>query len=164
MGHSRVRVPAAADPDNISLPAAATVPDNLITAYFALFDCLSLPIPSSLPAAVPPAESDEAFLIYGAGATVGHYLIQLLHLAGYHQIIATASPKHHAYLRSLGAKHVFDYSDKDLSSKVLYVNNGKPIKYAVDCITAETTLKQVAGVVGQGSVVSMMLPLKEGST
>jgi len=85
-------------------------------------------------------------------------------LAGYKSIIATASPKNHEYLKSLGATDVFDYSDPELSSKILSAAGGKPLKYAVDCVTAEETLHKVAEVVGEGSIVSMLLPIKEGGS
>lgn len=33
-------------------------------------------------------------------------------------VVATASPKHHDAIRSLGAKHVFDYNDPDVVFKI----------------------------------------------
>ncbi|KIJ54027.1 hypothetical protein M422DRAFT_25016 [Sphaerobolus stellatus SS14] len=151
-------------PDNVGLPEAATVPDNFITAYFTLFDSLRLPIPASLPSTNPPPEKETSFLIYGAGSTAGQFMIQILHLAGYKSIFATASPRHHEYLRSLGASDLFDYADHELSSKILSANKGKPIKYVVDCISAESTLKQIAPVVAERSLVGLLLPIKEGSS
>ncbi|KAF8529727.1 chaperonin 10-like protein [Hysterangium stoloniferum] len=41
-------------PDTLASQEAATIPDNLVTSYFVLFDSLRLPIPSSLPASSPP--------------------------------------------------------------------------------------------------------------
>ncbi|KAF8579970.1 GroES-like protein [Ramaria rubella] len=151
-------------PDSLSFQDAVTIPDNFVTAYFSLFDSLRLPIPTSLPATSSPPEKDTPILIYGSGTTAGQYLIQVLRLAGYTRILTTASAKHHDHLRSLGATDVFDYSDDDLSDKILEANNKKPIKYAVDCVTAESSLKQVSKVVGKGSVVSLLLPIKEGTS
>jgi NADPH:quinone reductase-like Zn-dependent oxidoreductase len=148
----------------LDLAEAATIPDNFVTAYFTLFDNLRLPIPTSLPEVHPPLEKDTPILIYGSGTTVGQYLIQLLRLAGYRRILTTASTKHHDHLLSLGATEVFDYSQDDLSDQILASTNGQLVKYAVDCVTAEVTLQKIAKVVGKGSIVALLLPIKEGST
>jgi len=47
------------------------------------------------------------FLVYSGSTGVGHYAIQLAHLSGY-KVVATASPKNHRTLESLGADVVFD--------------------------------------------------------
>ncbi|KAG2341926.1 hypothetical protein BDR05DRAFT_964578 [Suillus weaverae] len=54
-----------------------------------------------------------------AGAMPGQYTIQLLALAGYKRVIATASPRHHSYLKSLGAAYIVDYSADDMPEKIL---------------------------------------------
>lgn len=151
-------------PDSLNLAEAATIPDNFVTAYFTLFDSLRLPVPISLPALQPPVEKDTPILIYGSGTTAGQYLIQLLRLAGYRRILTTASPKHREHLLSLGATDVFDYSQSNLSDHILASTHGQPVKYVVDCVAAESTLQQIAKVVGKGSIVSILLPIKEGST
>jgi len=58
---------------------------------------------------------------------------------------------------------VFDYSRPDLADQILAATRGQPVKYVVDCVSAESTLQQVAKVVGRGSIVSLLLPIKEGS-
>ncbi|KAJ7763525.1 hypothetical protein DFH07DRAFT_1059231, partial [Mycena maculata] len=50
-------------PDSLALAAAATIPDNFVTAFFTLFDQLSLPI---FPAPAPPPDHAIPILIYGA--------------------------------------------------------------------------------------------------
>ena len=47
------------------------------------------------------------FLVYSGSTAVGHYAVQLAHLSGY-KVVATASPKNHGTLESLGADVVFD--------------------------------------------------------
>ncbi|KAF8872003.1 hypothetical protein BD779DRAFT_1679993 [Infundibulicybe gibba] len=81
-----------------------TIPDNFITAFYTLFNQLGLPVPS-YPVRSAPAQGEEPILVYGAGATSGQFALQLLRSTGYTHIIATASPAHHEYLRSLGATH-----------------------------------------------------------
>ncbi|KAG1886163.1 chaperonin 10-like protein [Suillus subluteus] len=80
-------------PDDYSLEAAATIPDNFMTAFTRCSIVWDLLCPQT------------PILVYGAGATSGQYAIQLLALAGYKRVIATASPRHHPYLKSLGATH-----------------------------------------------------------
>ncbi|KAJ6518345.1 hypothetical protein C8R47DRAFT_1232499, partial [Mycena vitilis] len=105
-------------PQSLALDAAATIPDNFITAFYTIFDQLALPIPTSFLAATPPPIHETPILVYGAGATAGQYAVQLLRAAGYNNISATASPAHHEYLRSLGATHVFDYRSPTLAAEV----------------------------------------------
>lgn len=124
--------------DNYSLEAAATIPDNFITAFYTLFDCLGL-APPAFPISVPPPHAETPILVYGAGATSGQYAVQLLALAGYKQVIATASPRHHSYLKSVGAAHVIDYSADDMPEKILLAA-GKNVQFVLDCISAEGTL------------------------
>ncbi|KAH7922794.1 GroES-like protein [Leucogyrophana mollusca] len=149
-------------PDSLSLEEAATIPDNFITAFYTLFDCLGLPLPT-FPVSAPPQRADTPILIYGAGATSGQYTIQLLALAGYNRIIATASPKHHEYLRSLGAHHTIDYRSPGLEEEILLAA-GESIDLAVDCISAEETLAKISKVMSANSSVALLLPVKEGNS
>jgi len=112
---------------------------------------------------IPPKTTP--ILIYGAGSTTGQYAIQLLHAAGYTNVLATASPKHHEYLKSLGAKHVFDYRGdaSSLASQILSVTQGAKIDYVLDCVTAQGTLARIAQIVNpNGGKVALLLPIKEG--
>lgn len=152
-------------PDNFALDAAATIPDNCATAFFTLFDQLSLPIPSSFPATSPPPNRDTAILVYGAGSTTGQYTLQLLHAAGYTNVVATASPKHHALLRALGATHVFDYATPTLAADIAAAIGGDgKIALAVDSISADGTIAKIAQVLRPGGVAAFLLPIKVGDT
>ncbi|KAJ3856764.1 chaperonin 10-like protein [Lentinula lateritia] len=155
-------------PDSVSLEAAAAIPDNFIAAFNSLFnpEYLGLPYPTSFPAPESPPFADVPILIYGAGSTTGHYAIQLLHSAGYTNVLVTASPKHHEYLRSLGATHTFDYNSpaliEDINSVVTASEGGK-LKFVLDCITAQTTMAAISKVVSIEGTVAVLLPLKLGS-
>lgn len=65
-------------PASLPLEAAATIPDNFVTAYYTLFDQLGLPVPKTLGLAdkveEKPEQADTPILIYGAGATSGQYV------------------------------------------------------------------------------------------
>jgi NADPH:quinone reductase-like Zn-dependent oxidoreductase len=142
------------------LAEAASIPDNFITAFYTLFNQLSLPIPSSFPSSTPPPNANIPILVYGAGATVGQYTIQLLSAAGYTNIVATASAHHHEYLRSLGATETFDYKSPSLVEDV--TRNGK-VSLVIDCITSTATLDIISKLVSSEGTVALMLPIKEGS-
>ncbi|KAG2358800.1 chaperonin 10-like protein [Suillus spraguei] len=148
-------------PDHYSLEAAATIPDNFVTAFHTLFDRLEL-APPTFPISVPPPHAETPILIYGAGSTSGQYAVQLLAFAGYKRVIATASPRHHSYLKSLGAAHVIDYSADDMHEKILLAA-GKNLQFVLDCISAEGTLKSISSVVSRDGMVAMLLPVTEGS-
>jgi hypothetical protein len=142
-----------------------TIPDNFVTAFYTLFNQLSLPIPESFPANSPPPLASTTILIYGAGSTAGQYAIQLLHAAGYQNVIATASPKHHEYLSSLGATSAFDYKSPDLVNDISKVVGGDGlVTLAVDCICAEGTLAIIAKLISPKGKLAILLPVKEGNT
>ncbi|RMD39278.1 hypothetical protein DV735_g5850, partial [Chaetothyriales sp. CBS 134920] len=60
----------------------------------------------------------RAVIITGGSTSVGANAVQLAVAAGY-EVVSTASPKNHAYVRSLGASHVFDYRSNTLVRDML---------------------------------------------
>ncbi|KAK7049878.1 hypothetical protein VNI00_005308 [Paramarasmius palmivorus] len=158
------RATASKIPASLPLASAATIPDNFITAFNTLFShiYLNLPVPQSFPATEAPPLASAPILIYGAGSTTGQYAIQLLKSAGYQNIIATASSRHHAFLQELGAKFVFDYSSPSVVDDIAKVSGGK-VQYVVDCITAEGTLSLIGKVVSPQGTVAILLPIKKGN-
>lgn len=150
-------------PDNMSLKDAVTIPDNFVTAFYTIFDQLGLPFPQPFPATAAPPHAEAPILIYGAGSTAGQYAIQVLRLAGYVNVIATASSRHHEYLRSLGAKDTVDYRAPDMADQIIRIAGGK-VQLVMDCIAAEGTMKKVAQVVCPKAEVALLLPIKEGES
>jgi NADPH:quinone reductase-like Zn-dependent oxidoreductase len=152
-------------PDNLSFEAAATIPDNFVCAFYTLFNQLSLPMPLSLPASEDPPLAGTPILIYGAGSTAGQYMIRVLHLARYTNIIATASAKHHEYLRGLGATHISDYRSSTLTEDINSIVGGSNrLTKAVDCISAMNTMSNIANVLDPTGSVALLLPVKKGTT
>jgi NADPH:quinone reductase-like Zn-dependent oxidoreductase len=149
-------------PSNLSLDSAATIPDNIVTGFYIVFDQLKLQIPNEFPAAQPPPNADIPILIYGSGSTSGQYTIQVLKLAGYTKVIAVASPKHNDLLRSYGAAHVVDYNSSKLVEDIIAAAGGK-VSIAVDCISAQATLDTVSKVLGPEGTVAVLLPVKQGN-
>ncbi|KIM88907.1 hypothetical protein PILCRDRAFT_3071 [Piloderma croceum F 1598] len=151
-------------PDSLELDAAATIPDNFITACWSIFDGgLNLPVPSTLPALNAPALADTPIVVYGTGTTVGQYTCQVLRLAGYKTVIVTASPMHHEYLRSLGATHTFDYSSPTLADEVIKAAGGK-VTLIIDCIATEGTLGDISKFAAPDAAVAVLLDIKEGNS
>jgi hypothetical protein len=92
-------------------------------------------------------------------------MIQLLNLARYKRIFATASSKHHNYLRSLGATNLFDYNSPTLVDDInKAVGGAGNLTVAVDCIAAESTMGILAKVLSPTGTVALLMPVKEGTT
>ncbi|KAG6808140.1 hypothetical protein H0H93_000535, partial [Arthromyces matolae] len=98
-------------------------------------------------------------------STSGQYAVQLLQAAGYRKILATASPKHHAFLKSIGATDTFDYNNPNLSSDVAKAvgGNGK-VPIVIDCIATESTLKALADIVSPTGTAAILMPIKKSNT
>ncbi|GAA1300299.1 medium chain dehydrogenase/reductase family protein [Saccharothrix xinjiangensis] len=90
-------------PDEVSSAAAETVLVNGVTAWQVLHRA----------AAVRPGGT---VVVLGANGGVGSTLVQLARHAGL-TVIGTASPRHHAALRELGATPV-DYRDPDVHRRI----------------------------------------------
>ncbi|KAH8824120.1 chaperonin 10-like protein [Flagelloscypha sp. PMI_526] len=149
-------------PSGTSLEAAATLPDNFVTGWYVLFSQLSLPWPSTVPSTVPV---EEPVLVYGAAASLGLYIVQLLRIAGFTNIYAVASEKNHGYLKSLGATHLFTYNNTDaMVESILSANGGKKITKIVDCISADNTIAALARLIDDKGEIAVLLPIKEGSS
>jgi NADPH:quinone reductase-like Zn-dependent oxidoreductase len=86
----------SAIPKSMSYETACVLPLALSTAACALFqkDYLALPFPTT-----SPIPSGKTLLVWGGSTSVGCYAIQLARAAGY-EVIATASPKNHNYLKN----------------------------------------------------------------
>lgn len=150
---------------------AATFGDSLTTAIWSLSQGgirLSLPILESTPST---EEKDQNILVWGGASSVGQFSIQILKYSGYKNVYVTASPKHHEHLKQLGAKAVFDYNDKDFSSKLLEELKGKGLdgfQKVLDCIgDIDGSLAKIKEVVSKEkpSIIAAMLPYvdKKGS-
>jgi len=148
-------------PESQDLASAATYPDNFVTAYYLLFVQLGLPAPSTFPATTPPTKAASPILVYGAGSTVAQYIVQLLKLAGYTNILTTASKKHHAYLSELGATKNFDYASPTLADEIREFA-GASIPIAIDVISTFGTLGAISKFIDPKGKLAVLLPVKEG--
>lgn len=166
-------------PETVPLHEAASIPDNYVTAMFTVFGGpnLALPVPPSLVSPAPaPARAavdlSASVLVWGAGSSCGQFFVQALRLAGFTDIFAVASSKHHEYLRTLGATQCFDYRSPDIVAQIraaaASTKHGR-ISIALDPIAARASLTPLSEVLaspaGQPSArLAVLLPYKDGDS
>ncbi|KAG5644177.1 hypothetical protein DXG03_009018 [Asterophora parasitica] len=148
-------------PANISFDEAASIPVALASAASGLY----LPAPHGAGRVAPFQDStrgkdaNSPLVIFGGATSVGQYIIQLAKLSGFSPIIATASLKHDAYLKSLGATHVLDRNlpTTDLAAEVAAITP-EPIKLIFDAISRPETQQSAYSLVADGGHVFVTLP------
>ncbi|OIW35574.1 zinc-binding dehydrogenase [Coniochaeta ligniaria NRRL 30616] len=151
-------------PEGVRMEEAVAVSVNLVTAFHTLTADFGLELPWPVPAG-ENRERDTPIVVWGAASSVGNYAVQVLRHWGFENVVAVARAKHHEYLKELGAKVCFDYTDGDVVEKVLrYVGEGKEgkprVPYVLDCIgSLEGTLKKIAELAERGTKVAIMLPV-----
>ncbi|KPI45880.1 Zinc-binding alcohol dehydrogenase domain-containing protein cipB [Cyphellophora attinorum] len=104
-------VPASATaplPDNVTFAAGSALPLSIDTAVHGLYDpeFLALPLPTST---TKQNSLNKTILVWGGASSVGASTIQLAAASGL-TIISTSSPRNFAFVKSLGASHVLDYT------------------------------------------------------
>ncbi|KAK3307772.1 uncharacterized protein B0T15DRAFT_508306 [Chaetomium strumarium] len=136
-------------PDTLTFKQAATLPGAISTASVTLFDVLGLPLPQqqSTPTLSTTASPSTGILVWSGASSAGNATIQLARLAGL-KVFASASPRHHALVRSLGATEVVDYRSPTAVADLVSAAQraGVAIRYAVDCISTEETTPLVLDV------------------
>ncbi|KAK1634532.1 chaperonin 10-like protein [Colletotrichum phormii] len=111
-------------PKNISPEEAATLPLASMTAWLVLFsqECLAIPREDG---------SKTSVLVWGGSSSAGLYAIQIAAMQGLN-VVTTCSPRHFDLVKSLGAKHVFNYHDDDVIESIKRTTPG--LKYVFDTI------------------------------
>ncbi|GAQ38521.1 hypothetical protein AtubIFM61612_007939 [Aspergillus tubingensis] len=151
-------------PQSIPLSAAATIPTNFCTAFFALFEKLKIELPWPRPDNFTPSDKDVPVLIWGAASSVGQSAVQILKHWGYTNVIATASPKHHERIKAYGAAHVFDYRDPNVTASILELlasqGQSKSIRVFDTVASKYGSLIPISKIATQpGSAVVAVLPV-----
>ncbi|OQU96261.1 hypothetical protein CLAIMM_02368 [Cladophialophora immunda] len=99
-------------PDTLSFVDAATLPMGVVTAWSG-WTSIGLRYDTRF-----AASDKQAVLVWGASSSVGVCAVQTAKALGF-TVFATCSPRHHAYLRSLGADDVFDYKAPGVVQDIL---------------------------------------------
>ncbi|TVY36120.1 Protein TOXD [Lachnellula subtilissima] len=146
-------------PSNVTPQAAVTLTDNFVTVFHAITTDLRLPLPWPRPTAAPE-HAHSPILIWGGASSVGQYAIQILKYYNYTNLLTTASPHHHEFLKSLGAKAVFDYRQPDTPAQILAAAGAGDVPFILDCIGSQSgSLAPLAKIAGEGSRVAVLLPV-----
>ena len=106
----------APKPAELSFEAAATIPVNFLTAYYALRQVANL-------------SPGERVLIHAAAGGTGMAAVQLAQLAGA-EVFATASPEKWETLRALGVTHIMNSRTLAFAEEVMSLTQGQ----GVDCV------------------------------
>ncbi|HEY2277170.1 MAG TPA: zinc-binding alcohol dehydrogenase family protein [Streptosporangiaceae bacterium] len=114
-------------PDPMPFAQAAVLPLALSTAACGLFqaDQLGLRYPTA-----DAEPTGRTLLVWGGSTSVGSNAIQLATAAGY-EVITTASPRNFGYVRSLGAKQVFDYASPTVVPDIIAAFAGRTLVGAI---------------------------------
>ncbi|KAI1496574.1 GroES-like protein [Biscogniauxia marginata] len=113
-------------PEHVSDEEAATLGVSVTTVGQGLYSALGLPLPNR------PAKEPFPVLIYGGSTATGIYGIQYAKASGL-TVIATASPRNSALLRSLGADAVLDYRSPACAADIRALAGGRLLRHAWDC-------------------------------
>jgi len=159
-------------PHGTSMQEAVTLPDNVGTIFHSLTEDLAFELPWPLPSAidgrrktaVPSLESP--ILVWGAASSCGQYALQILRYYGYVNVFATASAKHHDYLKTMGAKECFDYRDANVVQEILAATKGTGLPYFFDTIgSLEGSIRPISKIAEKGAKVAVLMPvvLKDAS-
>ena len=99
-------------PDALLFEEGAVFPLAVMTALTA-WTTIGIPLDTKY-----TLQDKQAVLIWGGASSVGTFAIQSAKSLGF-TVYATASPKHHEYLKKLGAYAVFDYKESDVVSQIV---------------------------------------------
>ncbi|KAI1075189.1 GroES-like protein [Whalleya microplaca] len=115
-------------PDALSFEEGAVFPLAAMTALTA-WTTIGIPLDTKY----TPQEK-QAVLIWGGASSVGTFAIQSAKSLGF-TVYVTASPKHHEYLKKLGAHAVFDYKASDIVPKIVAAVNNDGVKlHTAHCV------------------------------
>ncbi|KAF4448697.1 hypothetical protein F53441_7951 [Fusarium austroafricanum] len=128
-------------PNNLTFEEGAVLPVGMMTASVALFAGLELPMRE--------ASDDElaAIVVWSGASAVGVAAVQIAHALGW-PVYATASPKHHEWLKTLGATDVWDYRDPQVAQKISQAikSAGLKIRGIVDARAEGSSFDSVAEI------------------
>ncbi|KIL93700.1 oxidoreductase [Fusarium avenaceum] len=128
-------------PDNLTFEEGAVLPVGMITASIALFKSLGLPMGEK------PEHEKGAIVVWSGASAVGVAALQIAHALGW-SVFVTASPKHHEWLKELGATDAWDYRDPDVAQKIAQAikSEGLTIPGVVDARSEGSSFASVAAI------------------
>ncbi|ESS61565.1 oxidoreductase [Trypanosoma cruzi Dm28c] len=138
MADSVGRIPSPTTDDVIGFLEAAVMPCAVGTAYVALFDKLRV-------------SSGRSIFISGASGGIGSAAVQLAKYAGMY-VLASCSTVNVAYVKSLGADYVFDYTASDVVGECLAHTRGFGVDYVLEVADAALAVHHADALRFGGSI------------
>ncbi|KXX73817.1 Zinc-binding alcohol dehydrogenase domain-containing protein cipB [Madurella mycetomatis] len=118
-------------PDSLSFEEGAVIPLGFMTAL-AAWTTIGIPLSTRY-----KPEDKQAVLIWGGASSVGTFSVQSARTLGF-RVYVTASPKHHSYMKKLGADAVFDYKAGDVVAQIVAaVKNDGVRMHTAHCVIAD---------------------------
>ncbi|MCJ1280602.1 hypothetical protein MMC21_008431 [Puttea exsequens] len=153
-------------PDGFSMQEAVTLPNNFVTVFHTLTTDLGFALPWPKPNDWVPKSangsdaSSKTVLIWGGSSSVGQFALQIMHWYGYTKMLATASKRNHAMLKTYGAGAVFDYNNPAVIAQIDEHVGDQGVDYVLDCIGSKTgSLAPIAKIATKGTKVAVLLPV-----
>jgi NADPH:quinone reductase-like Zn-dependent oxidoreductase len=132
------RAQVARKPEKASFVEAAAIPLAALTAWECLTEALEL-------------QAGESILVTAGSGGVGHFAVQLARALGA-EVYATASPRNHDFVRSLGATEVVDYNEGGVADAIGEVDT------VLDVVGGDGQADALAALRDGGRAVSIVDP------
>ncbi|KAI9020358.1 chaperonin 10-like protein [Hyaloraphidium curvatum] len=138
-------------PKNLTHVQAAAVPLGLITAAWALFQDLGIPLPSDKSSPRP-----SSILIWGASSSIGSFAVQLARLTGIKKIVAVCGAKNVGLVEKLGATDVISHTGQSVDAVAAKVKAavGSDLHHSFDAVSPATAAACVACMNPSNSTIS----------
>jgi NADPH2:quinone reductase len=132
----------ALKPKNLSMAEAGVLPLVTITAWNAIFDR----------AKVGP---EHKVLVHGGTGGVGHIAVQLAKQAGAEVFTTVSTERKAAAAKELGADHVINYRETDVSDYVGEYTGGRGFDVVFDTVGTDTMDRSFQAAADNGNVVTI---------
>jgi len=148
-------------PSHLSFDEAAATPCAIAAAVTGLY--CAKPHGAELTLPLEPSErgkdAGKPLIVLGGATSVGQYVIQFGKLSGCSPIIVTASLKHEAMLKSLGATHVIDRQIPlaSLRSEIEQITT-LPLETVYDAVSIPETQQAGYDLLAPGGFMVLVLP------
>ncbi|MEL6763233.1 MAG: type I polyketide synthase, partial [Cyanobacteria bacterium J06607_6] len=132
---------AVPPPQGLSSVAAATIPANFLTAYYALVE-------------VAQVQSGERVLIHAAAGGTGMAAVQIALSRGA-EVFATASPAKWEVLKRMGIHQVMNSRTLDFAEKTLAATDGAGVDVVFNSLSGEFIPQSLAVLKPQGRFIEI---------
>ena len=146
-------------PESVSFEEGSVLPMAIATSGVAIFSTLGVPREGG-------GQKGGGILVWGGASSVGSAAVQIAAALGF-DVFTVCSPQQHAYLKTLGAKFVFDYKSPDVVTEITAAAReaGTELKLAFDAISEHGTSQTCAEILGHfgGGKLCVTLSMPAGA-